>query len=173
MKTANPRLALAGLCSVMLLSACVTVPTGPSVMALPGTNKNFDQFQADGYACNQYAQQVTDPAGRVAADRATSDAVAGTVIGAAAGAIIGSVTGRAGPGAAIGAGTGLLYGSAVGSNSAGYSSYEMQRRYDQAYAQCMYAKGNQVPVRSGYRGPRMAPPPGYLPPPGYYGPPAG
>ena len=173
MKTATSRLALAGLCSVALLSGCVTVPTGPSVMVLPGTNKNFDQFQADGYACNQYAQQVTDGAGHAAADRATNDAVAGTVIGAAAGAIIGSVTGRAGPGAAIGAGTGLLYGSAVGSNSAGFSSYQMQRRYDQAYTQCMYAKGNQVPVRSGYRGPtpRMAPP-GYGPPPGYM-PPSG
>jgi outer membrane lipoprotein SlyB len=93
--------------------------------------------------------------------------VAGTVIGAAAGAAIGSVTGRAGPGAAIGAGTGLLFGSAAGSNAAGASYYQVQRRYDQAYVQCMYAKGNQVPVRAGYRGPpaRMAPP-GYLPPAG-------
>ncbi len=173
MKTTTPRLALAGLCSAVLLSACVTVPTGPSVMALPGTNKNFDQFQADSYACNQYAQQTTDGAGQAAANRATNDAAAGTLIGAAAGAIIGSVTGRAGPGAAIGAGTGLLYGSAVGSNSAGFSSYDIQRRYDQAFMQCMYAKGNQVPVRAGYRGParRMAPP-GYGPPPGYM-PPSG
>ena len=66
---------------------------------------------------------------------------------------------------------GLLFGSAAGSNAAGYSYYESQRRYDQAYVQCMYARGNQVPVRAGYRGPpaRMAPPPGYGP----YGPPAG
>ena len=163
MRTSTSRLALAGaLCSVALLSACVTAPTGPSVLVLPGSNKNFDQFQADGYACNQYAQQMTGYAGQAAADAATSNAVAGTVIGAAAGAIIGSVTGRAGPGAAIGAGTGLLYGSASGANAAGVSSYQMQRRFDQAYIQCMYAKGNQVPVR-GYRGP----------PPGYYLPPAG
>jgi hypothetical protein len=172
MRTSTSRLALAGaLCSAALLSACVTVPTGPSVMVLPGTNKSFDQFQADGYACSQYAQQMTGSAGQAAADAATANAVAGTLIGAAAGAAIGSVTGRAGPGAAIGAGTGLLYGSAAGSNAAGMSYYQVQRRWDQAYVQCMYAKGNQVPVRAGYRGPpaRMAPPPGYGP----YGPPAG
>lgn len=167
MKASTSRLGLAGaLCGVALLSACVTVPTGPSVMALPGSNKNFDQFQADGYACNQYAQQTIGYSGQAAADAAASNAVAGTAIGAAAGAIIGSVTGRAGPGAAIGAGTGLLYGSAAGANSAGISSYQMQRRFDQAYLQCMYAKGNQVPVR-GYRGPRSGVvPPGYGPPAG-------
>ena len=88
------------------------------------------------------------------------------MIGAAAGAAIGAVTGRAGPGAAIGAGTGLLFGSAAGSNAAGASYYDAQRRYDHAYVQCMYAKGNQVPVRDNYRGPRMMPPPGYMPPAG-------
>ncbi len=167
MKTSTSRFALgATLCSVALLSACVTVPTGPSVMVLPGTNKNFDQFQADGYACTQYAQQVTGGAEQAAANNATGNAVLGTLIGAAAGAAIGSVGGNAGQGAAIGAGTGLLFGSSAGANSAGYSNLQTQRRYDQAYVQCMYAKGNQVPAQS-YRRQRMAPPPGY------YGPPAG
>jgi hypothetical protein len=172
MRASTSRVALAGaLCSAALLSACVTVPTGPNVMVLPGANKSFDEFQADGYVCSQYAQQMTGNAGQAAADAATANAVGGTLIGAAVGAAIGSVTGRAGPGAAIGAGTGLLYGSAAGSNAAGMSYYQVQRRYDQAYVQCMYARGNQVPVRAGYRGPpaRMAPPPGYGP----YGPPAG
>src|ERR1700693_2805436 len=172
MRTSTSRLALAGvLCSAALLSACVTVPTGHSFMVLPGTNKSFDEFQADGYACSQYAQQMTGNAGQAAADAATANAVGGNLIGDAVGAAMRSVTGRAGPGAAIGAGTGLLYGSAAGSNAAGMSYYQVQRRYDQADVQCMYAKGNQVSVRAGYRGPppRMAPPPGYGP----YGPPAG
>jgi hypothetical protein len=30
-----------------LLSACAAVPTGPSVMVLPGVGKPFDQFQVD------------------------------------------------------------------------------------------------------------------------------
>ena len=165
MKVPASRLALL---SVLGISACVTVPSGPSVMVLPGSHKTFEQFQADGYSCQAYAQQTIGlPPGQVAADVATSNAVAGTLIGAAAGAAIGSATGRAGPGAAIGAGTGLLLGSAAGSNAYGASYYGVQRRYDQAYVQCMYAKGNQIPVREGYR----YGPPRYGPP--MYGPPAG
>jgi Glycine-zipper domain len=174
MKTSTSRFALAGaLCSVALLSACVTVPTGPTVMVLPGTNKNFDQFQADGYACNQYAQQFTGGAGQAAANNAAGNAVVGSLLGAAAGAAIGSVGGNAGAGAAIGAGTGLLFGSAAGANSAGYSNYQMQRQYDQLYMQCMYAKGNQVPTGGPYNGPYPYPPRMAPPPPGYYPPPAG
>jgi hypothetical protein len=166
MKLSTSRLALAGaLCGVTLLSACVTVPTGPTVTALPGTHKDFDQFQADGFACNQYAQQMIGGAPQAAANNAAGNAAVGTLLGAAAGAAIGAVGGNAGAGAAIGAGTGLLFGGAAGANSAGYSNYQMQRQYDQAYLQCMYAKGNQVPAAGyGYR-PRMAPP---GPPPGYY-----
>ena len=71
------------LTAALLLGACVTVPSGPSVVALPGNNKSFDQFQADGFACNQYAQQMTGNAGQAATDAATANAVAGTVIGRA------------------------------------------------------------------------------------------
>ena len=158
------RLALAGaLCSVVLLGGCITVPSGPSVMVLPGTNKNFDQFQADGFACNQYAQQFTGGAAQSAANNAAGNAAVGTLLGAAAGAAIGAVGGNAGAGAAIGAGTGLLFGGTAGANSVYYSNYDMQIRYDQAYMQCMYAKGNQVPT--GGPRPRMGPPPGYYYPP--------
>lgn len=169
LKMPSFRLALpVALCSAVLLSACVTVPTGPSVMVLPGSNKNFDEFQADGFACNQYAQQFTGGANQAAVNNAAGNAAVGTLLGAAAGAAIGSVGGNAGAGAAIGAGTGLLFGGAAGANSAYYSNYDLQRRYDQAYMQCMYAKGNQVPT-GGYR-PRMGPP-GYYPPAPY--PPSG
>jgi hypothetical protein len=89
-------------------------------------------------------------------------AIPATPIRAAAGAIIGSASGNAGPGAAIGAGTGLLVGSAAGSNVYGADYYQLQRRYDGAYMQCMYAKGNQIPVRGPAR---------YRAPPVYYGPP--
>jgi hypothetical protein len=154
------------LTAVLALGACVTVPTGPSVVALPGSHKSFDQFQADTFVCQQYAQQVVGGPTEQANNNAAASAIAGTAIGAAAGAIIGSASGNAGPGAAIGAGTGLLFGSAAGSNAYGVSYYEVQRRYDGAYMQCMYAKGNQIPVR----GPaRYRAPPSYP----YYGPPAG
>jgi hypothetical protein len=69
------------------------------------------------------------------------------------------VTGHAGNGAAIGAGTGLLFGGAANANASGYSSAQLQRQYDVAYLQCMYARGNQVP---GYASAPAVPPP---PPP--------
>jgi hypothetical protein len=162
-----------------LLAGCVTVPTGPAVMVMPGAQKSFDQFRADEVDCRNYAQAVLGGpnAGQPASDAAAANAVAGAALGAAAGAIIGSVSGNAGSGAAIGAGTGLLFGSAAGSNTAGYSSYALQRQYDVAYMQCMYARGNQVPGQVAYRG--VAPPPrtpvySYPPPntaPGNYPPP--
>jgi len=152
------------LAAVVVLAGCVTAPTGPRVMALPGTTKSFDQFQADDVSCRQFAQYSlgsTDPT-KAANDAAAANAVTGAALGAAAGAIIGSVSGQAGPGAAIGAGTGLLFGSAAGANAAGYTYASAQRQYDSAYLQCMYAKGNQVPL-----GPRSGPRPyGYPPPPG-------
>ncbi len=132
------------------LGACATTPTGPSVMSLPGEGKSFEEFRADDAVCRQYAyEQVGGVAGQQAAESsAVKSAVVGTALGALAGAAIGSASGDLGAGAAIGAGAGLLFGSAAGSGYAEGSYYETQRRYDHAYMQCMYAKGNQIP---GYR----------------------
>src|SRR6266704_3177461 len=41
------------LTAALLLGACVSVPSGPSVMVLPGTGKSFDQFRADDMNCLQ------------------------------------------------------------------------------------------------------------------------
>ncbi len=165
----------------LLLGACATMPTGPAVTAMPGAGKSFDAFQQDNIACQQFAQATvgTTP-NQAATDSAVGSSVLGSALGAAAGAIIGSASGQAGQGAAIGAGAGLLFGAAAGSNAAGASYYTVQRRYDGAYLQCMYAKGNRVPVRMSYGGPSgyAGPPPGYgtpyyAPPPTYSAPPAG
>jgi len=156
------------------LMACATVPTGPSVMSLPGTGKNFEQFRIDDATCRQFAfEQVGGASGQQAAqDSVVTSAVVGTIIGAAAGAAIGSASGDMGAGAAIGAGSGLIIGSAAGSGYASGSYYETQRRYDNAYVQCMYAKGNRVPVygrvseRAFAASARSAsPPPAKYPPP--------
>ncbi len=48
--------------------------------------------------------------------------------------------------AGVGAGTGLLVGSMAGSEAAQSSGRGAQARYDHAYVQCMYAKGEQVPL---------------------------
>lgn len=151
-----PLTALAG------LSACTVMPTGPSVMALPGTGKSFDQFRADDYSCRQYAlgQVGGVSANQGATTAGVGSAVLGTAVGAAAGAAFGG-----GNGAAVGAGAGLLGGSAIGMGAAQGSAYDIQRRYDYAYVQCMYAAGERVPMPAGVYDNTL--PRWYGPPPGY------
>jgi hypothetical protein len=162
---------LALLATAGLLSACAVVPTGPSVMALPGSGKTFDQFRADDANCRGFANQQVggQTTNQAATNSAVGSAVLGTALGAAAGAAFGG-----GQGAAIGAGAGLLAGSAVGMGSAQGSAYDVQRRYDYAYMQCMYANGNRIPVQGRMvttEPPQQAqrylppPPPGSPPPP--------
>jgi hypothetical protein len=165
------------LLGIGVLSACVTVPNGPNVMVLPAPGKPFEVFQTDEMVCRQYARSQTGigPAEAGAQSAITSGAV-GTVAGAAAGALIGAAVGHPGAGAAIGGGSGLLLGSASGVQASGASAATLQSRYDMAYVQCMYAKGNQVPgvatapsARSTLPppppGPPPPPPPGVVPPP--------
>ncbi len=126
-----------------LLTACVHIPSGPSVTTLPGSGKNFDQFRSDEYECRQYAHEQVGGNTPRQASRASGveSAAIGAGLGAAAGAAIGG-----GHGAAIGAGAGLLMGGLIGSSTASTSGYASQQRYDFSYIQCMYAKGNRVPI---------------------------
>jgi hypothetical protein len=151
--------------ALLVLAGCATLPAGPSVLVLPAPGKPFEVFQADDIACRQWANyQIGISPGEAATKSTVSGAAVGTVVGAAAGAAIGAAAGNAGTGAAIGAGSGLLLGTATGASAGQYSGYEAQRRYDHAYIQCMYAKGNQVPGVVTHRERRTAPPP---PPPDY------
>lgn len=130
-----------------LAAGCATYPTGPSVTALPGTQSSFDQFQADDLNCRLYGRQAAGlPPEQAATNAAVNSATVGTMVGAAAGALLGAAGGSAGTGAALGAGTGLLFGSAVGTDAAAQSGRSAQETLDQAYVQCMYGKGHQVPV---------------------------
>ena len=157
---------------LLMLGGCATLPTGPSVMVLPPPNKPFEQFQAEDALCRQWAAQQIGLTPQEAVNQNTATgAVVGTAIGAGLGAAIGSVSGSAGAGAAIGAGSGLLLGTASGASAGQVYGYEAQRRYDIAYMQCMYAKGNQIPgVVTRTRTIQRVPPPP-PPPPGYGTPP--
>ena len=167
--------ALTGM-GVLLLGGCASLPTGPSVMALPGSGKNFAEFRNDDAECRQFAYyEVGGATGDQAATEAgMRSAIVGTLIGAAAGAVLGGQRG-----AGIGAGTGLLVGSMAGAGVAQRSVYGSQRQYDNAYVQCMYWKGQRVPVpgdfsrRSAPNPVRMPPAPSAvsLPPPPDYAPP--
>src|SRR5216110_3380908 len=120
----------------LLMTACATVPAGPSVMVLPGNGKNFEQFQADDAVCRQWAAQQT---GTTTKQAATESAVSG---------------------------------AAIGGSNAQAAGTQVQHRYDMTYMQCMYAKGNQIPMARGsfpstYVGqPAASPPPPPPPPPG-------
>jgi hypothetical protein len=154
---------------VVAFGGCATVPAGPSVMALPPPGKSFEAFQADDSACRQWAaQRIGLPPGETVNQNLAAGAAVGTLMGAGLGAAIGAASGNAGTGAAIGAASGLIGGTAIASGPAYAAGSEAQRRYDMAYAQCMYAKGNRVPglVRNPSRAYRVPPPPP-PPPPGY------
>jgi len=154
---------------LVLVAGCATVPAGPSVMVMPAPGKSFEQFQADDAICRNWSAQQTGLSPQQVADQDTvTGATVGTLLGAGLGAAIGAATGNPGVGAAIGAGSGLMLGTAGGANAGQLSGREAQQRYDIAYQQCMYAKGNQVPGAKVTRTRRIRtiPPP----PPDYPGP---
>src|SRR5574337_110982 len=144
----------------IVLAGCASPPMGPTVQVLPGPTKPFDAFQYDQATCKQYAQsQVAGQA------EAVNNGTAGTVV---VGTVLGGLLGAA------------IAGTSVGAGSASYGQGSIQAQYNNAYVQCMYARGNQVPGmrRQRYQAPMQAdPPPGYPPagyaPPGYGPPPAG
>lgn len=150
--------------ALLALGACVSLPSGPSVLVLPGTGKSFDQFRFDETDCRQYSSALLGgkDANAAAAEAGLKSAAVGTALGAVAGAAIG---GRSG--AAVGAGGGALVGGAAGTGAASTSQYGLQRRYDNAYIQCMYAKGHRVPVAGSFTSapPANTPPPPPPPPP--------
>ena len=157
------------------LSACATIPTGPSVRVMPGAGKPFEVFQSDDAVCRQWASQQVGGQGESANQTLVSGAAVGTLLGAGLGAAIGAATGNFGAGLGIGAASGAIVGTASASGPYYGAQWEGQRRYDHAYMQCMYSKGNQVPGVRTYRRGVPPPPPGYAPPPpsAYPPPPAG
>jgi phage tail tape-measure protein len=135
-------LRLSPIVALLVLGACATIPNGPSVMVMPGAGKSFDQFRADDADCRQFAQSQIG--GATANDAAIKSGVESAAVGTAVGALAGAAMGGH-QGAGAGAGVGLLAGSAMGANTGQASGNALQRRYDIAYMQCMYSKGDNVP----------------------------
>jgi hypothetical protein len=143
----------------LLLSGCAQTPLGPTVQVMPGPGKSFDAFQFDQAGCRQFAEQSVAGQAQNANNRAVGAAALTTVLGAGLGAAIGG-----GRGAGIGAASGLVGGAAIGGAGSSNQQFTIQQQYDNAFAQCMFAKGNMVP---GF-GPMMVQTP--PPPPPYVGP---
>ena len=131
---------------VLLLGACTTIPDGPSVMVLPGSGKTFPMFQADDAECQQFAlNRIGKSPDRLAVESGVKTAALTAAMGALAGAAI-----DGSGGAAVGAGIGAAIGGLTGASSSSGTGDMAQRRFDNAYMQCMFAKGNRIPVRGGF-----------------------
>ncbi|HXQ66004.1 MAG TPA: glycine zipper family protein [Alphaproteobacteria bacterium] len=145
--------------AAMLLGGCAPQPLSPSVPVMPAPNKPFDAFQQDQAVCRQFAQSQVAGQENAGSNQVLGSAIVGTVLGAGLGAALGG-----GKGAAIGAASGAVAGTAYGAGTGGAVQMTVQQHYDNAYMQCMYSRGNQVPgYRPGYAPP---PPPGGTPPAG-------
>jgi outer membrane lipoprotein SlyB len=140
--------------SSLFLVACATVPMGPTVQVMPSSTKPFQVFQQEQGQCKQYAQSQIAGQAEAANNAAVGSAVLGTLLGAAAGAAIGNHQG-----AGVGAATGVIAGSAIGTGSSQNAQLSIQEQYNNAYVQCMYSKGNQVPGATASIS-TSAPPPG-------------
>jgi uncharacterized protein YcfJ len=151
MKSLNPMRAAA---VALLLAGCAHQPMGPTVAVMPAANKPLAVFQEDDAICRNFASQQVAGGAEQANAAQVGTAVVGTALGAGLGAAIGG-----GRGAGIGAASGAVAGTAVGAGGAERAQLSLQQRYDIAYSQCMYARGDQVP---GYAAPALPPPP---PPP--------
>ena len=126
---------------ILIIFGCAsTTPKAPKIAVMTAPGKPFDQFVLEDKLCRQYAEEYIGSSPKSATGSGVGTALAGTALGTAAGALIG---GR--EGAATGAGVGLIGGSIAGSGQTSYEAHDIQWSYDTAYAQCMYAKGNQVP----------------------------
>lgn len=145
---------LVGAAMVLCLSSCAEMPSGPSVAVMPPANKPFDVFMQEDQLCRSWAAYSIGQAGHdAAAETMLRSTVTGATIGALAGAIAGGDR-QAGAGAAMG----TVIGATAGAQQSNVTAWQAQRRYDIAYQQCMYSKGNLLPVygNGGYRYP--APP---------------
>jgi hypothetical protein len=131
--------------AIAFLAGCAATPMGPIVQAVPGPGKPFAVFQADQSSCKAFAADQVSGQVQASNQTAVGTAALTTVAGAGLGAAAGSLAGAAGTGAAIGAGLGAGGGMAIGASNSSNDQRGIQARYDSAYAQCMIARGEQVP----------------------------
>lgn len=125
--------------AAVVLTACAASPMGPMVRVLPAKDKPFEQFQVEHAACKQYAFEEVRGQAEVANTTGLVQGIATTALGAGLGTAIGG-----GQGAGIGAAGGAIAGSGIGASTSSQQQSGIQQQYDNAYIQCMAAKGNML-----------------------------
>jgi hypothetical protein len=161
--------------AAVLLSGCATSPMGPTALVMPASGKPFDVFVQEQAMCKQFAGGEVEGGATMSNLKQLGTMVVSTALGGGLGA---AVRGRRG--AEIGGAVGAIGGSAMAGHGSARDQNSLQGRYDMAYTQCMYSRGNQIASAArpapqvaygspgtssfGYQGN-----PGYPPsPPGYY-----
>ena len=132
--------------------------SGPNVL-VARTGRSFDQFRADDLDCRQYAyQQIGGKSGKRPPTNLPSAAPLWDCNRS-------SGRGRTGRSPGRSSGCRFRIGGGIDDGCRGgyRSSYALQRSYDNAFVQCMYAKGHRVPVPAGmapsHSGQAAVPPP--------------
>ncbi len=147
--------------ATLFATACAHQPLGPTARVMPAPGKPFEVFAQDQALCRQFADSETD--GGAIMSNVTQFGVAAvtTALGAGLGAAV-----RGGRGAEVGAAFGGIGGAAMAGRGSARDQSTLQGRYDLAYSQCMYARGNQV-VGAARAVAAVPPPSGYGPSPAY------
>jgi hypothetical protein len=118
---------LLGLIGALGLPACAAVPvppSGPTVLAMPSEGKDLGRFRQEDANCRK------DASAQIGYGTPGQAANPSTVGGTA------------------------TVSQAPGPSNARASTYTLQRRYDQAYTQCMASAGNRVQsMTAGYSSP--------------------
>jgi hypothetical protein len=130
---------------------------GPTALVMPAPGKPIEVFAQDQGTCKQFASGEVDGGATMSNLKQLGTAAVTTALGAGLGAAV-----RGGRGAGIGGGIGMIGGAAIASNGSARDQNSLQGRYNLAYTQCMYARGNQIAgaAQPASRGPRAAPPSG-------------
>jgi len=125
--------------AALMLAACAATPMGPTILAMPQQGKPFERFAEEQAYCKSYASAQIQGQAERANTTGLLEGLGGTALGAGFGAAVGG-----GKGAAVGAATGAALGTAVGAHTSSRDQKSIQQQYDDAYVQCMVAKGNSV-----------------------------
>ena len=128
-----------GLLVAALVSGCATEPMGPTARVLPAQGKPFEVFAGDQATCKQFAESEVGGGATMSNLKQFGAAALSTALGGGLGAAVHHARG-----AEIGGALGAVTGAMLGSSGSAQDQRGLQGRYDLAYTQCMYARGNQV-----------------------------
>ena len=144
-------------CAALLLGGCATQPLGPTARVLPAPGKPFEVFAQDQSLCKGFADGEVAGGAEVANLKQFGAAALSVALGAGLGAATAGGQsnhhhyyrnhhhnqGQNGP--ATGAAIGAIAGAISAGRGSSVEQGNLQGRYDTAYTQCMFSRGNQIP----------------------------